>query len=78
MKLPIGISTFKEIREDYVYVDKTKYIFEFKVRDEDPLKQIKEKRYYEKYSGKRKEVVIIGIVFDEKKRNIKKFVWEKV
>ena len=28
MKLPIGISTFKEIREDYVYVDKTKYIME--------------------------------------------------
>jgi len=54
------------------------YIFEFKVRDEDPLKQIKEKRYYDKYSGIGKEVVIIGIVFDENIRNIKQFVWEKV
>ena len=54
------------------------YIFEFKVRDEDPLKQIKEKRYFDKYLGKGKEVVIIGIVFDENIRNIKEFVWEKV
>ena len=43
MKLPIGISTFKEIREDYLYVDKTKYIFEFKITDEDPLKEIKQR-----------------------------------
>jgi len=78
MKLPIGISTFKEIREDYVYVDKTKYIYEFNVTDEDPLKQIKQKRYYDKYSGKGREVIIIGIVFDENIRNIKQFVWEKV
>jgi hypothetical protein len=54
------------------------YIFEFKVIEEDALKQIKEKRYYEKYKGKGKEVVIIGIVFDEEIRNIKEFVWERV
>jgi len=66
-------------RIDFTVKFKDKYyIFEFKVTDEDPLKQIKEKRYFEKYSGKEKEVIIIGIVFDEKRRNIKKFVWEKV
>jgi hypothetical protein len=28
-KLPIGISNFKKlIKEDYIYVDKTKYIYE--------------------------------------------------
>ncbi len=66
-------------RIDFTVEFKDKYyIFEFKVTDEDPLKQIKEKRYYDKYLGKGKEVVIIGIVFDEKRRNIKEFVWEKI
>ncbi|MBT4838562.1 MAG: PD-(D/E)XK nuclease domain-containing protein [Methylococcales bacterium] len=51
------------------------YIFEFKVTDEAPLKQIKEKRYFQKYSG---EVYIVGINFDRNERNIKQFVWEKI
>ena len=58
-----------------VKFDDFTYIFEFKVSDEDPLAQIKEKKYYEKYSG---EVYIIGINFDKKSRSVKKFVWEKV
>jgi len=48
------------------------YLFEFKVIDEDPLKQIEEKKYYEKYSG---DIFLIGIVFDKAERNIKKFVY---
>jgi hypothetical protein len=52
------------------------FIFEFKVTNEDPLEQIKEKKYYEKYSDK--EVYIIGINFDKDKKNIGKFVWEKI
>jgi hypothetical protein len=54
----------------------TVLIFEFKVSNEDPLKQIKAKKYYEKYSDK--EVYIIGINFDIEKKNIGKFVWEKI
>ena len=54
--------------------DKT-YIFEFKVISESPLSQIKEKKYYEKYSG---DIYLIGIVFDRQKRNISQFEWEKV
>ena len=49
------------------------YIFEFKVMDESPLKQIKEKKHYEKYSG---EVYLIGIVFDKEVRNVTAFEWE--
>ena len=56
------------------FEDKT-YIFEFKVSGEAPLKQIKEMKYYQKYNG---DVYIIGIVFDQKKRNIDQFVWEKL
>ena len=50
------------------------YLFEFKVTDEEPLKQIKDRGYADKYSDK--EVYIIGIVFDRQQRNIKAFTWE--
>lgn len=55
--------------------DNTAYIFEFKVRDEDPLEKIKTRRYYEKYAAY--QTWIIGIVFDVKTRNITRFVYEK-
>ncbi len=51
------------------------FIFEFKVIDEDPLKQIKEKKYYEQYAG---EIYIVGIVFDKTERNVTKFEWEQI
>ena len=54
------------------------YLIEFKVENEEPLKQIKAKRYYEKYLDKNKEIFLIGIVFDEKEKNIAKFEWEKL
>ncbi|CAK8722738.1 AAA-ATPase-like domain-containing protein [Candidatus Electrothrix laxa] len=53
----------------------TAYIFEFKVRDEDPLQQIKSMRYYEKYA--QYQTWLIGIIFDVGTRNITKFVYEK-
>ena len=49
-----------------------------KINNEESLKQIKEKKYYEKYLSVNKEIYLIGIVFDEKERNITKFTWEKV
>jgi hypothetical protein len=61
-----------------IKVDKNIYIFEFKTTDEDPLKQIKEKRYYEKYLNEDKNIYLVGITFDEESRNIKEFVWEKL
>ncbi|MCI5179908.1 MAG: hypothetical protein D3911_11435, partial [Candidatus Electrothrix sp. AW3_4] len=53
----------------------TAYIFEFKVRDEEPLRQIKTMRYYEKYAEY--QTWLIGIVFDVASRNITRFVYEK-
>ena len=55
-------------------------ILEFKVDQEKdkPIKQIKEKRYYEKYFKESKEIYLIGIVFDSKERNIGKWWIEKV
>jgi len=58
------------------------YIIEFKVVEDkeegNALKQIKEKRYYEKYMGKYKEIYLIGIEFSKEKKNIVSFEWERV
>ena len=52
--------------------DKT-VIIEFKVdSDESPIKQIKEKGYYEKYLNEGKAIYLVGINFDSGKRNIVK------
>jgi len=58
------------------------YIVEFKVVEDKEeykaLKQIKEKKYYEKYMGKYQEIYLIGIEFSKKDKNIVGFEWEKV
>jgi hypothetical protein len=61
-----------------VFIKEKIYIFEFKVNDEDPLFQIKKKKYYEKYLKENKEIILVGINFDEKEKNVKKLVWEKI
>jgi len=57
------------------------YIIEFKVVEDKEegvaLKQIKDKRYYEKYIGKYQEIYLIGIEFSKKDKNIVGFEWEK-
>ncbi|WP_395048002.1 PD-(D/E)XK nuclease domain-containing protein [Flavobacterium sp.] len=53
------------------------YIFEFKLGTSDEaLKQIKEKKYYEKYIIERKEIIMVGVGFDNKERNIKDYKME--
>ena len=54
------------------------YIIEFKMQSEDALSQIKEKNYHQKYLNNSKEIYLVGINFDEDKKNITKFEWEKV
>ncbi len=59
-----------------VVIDKV-YIFEIKMEGEgDPLEQIKEKRYYEKYMNY-SEVYGVGIVVDKENKIVKKVIWEK-
>ena len=59
------------------------YIIEFKVvenknQDAKALEQIKEKKYYEKYMEKAKEITLIGIEFSKEEKNISKFEWERI
>ena len=54
-------------------------IIEFKVDadKEKPIKQIKERRYFEKYMNENKEIYLIGISFSSEERNIKEYEIEK-
>jgi hypothetical protein len=53
------------------------YIMEFKMGSEhEALEQIKKKKYYEKYLGAGKEIVLMGIGFDPEKRNIGHYLLE--
>jgi len=61
-----------------VFIENRIYIFEFKVTNEEPLKQIREKRYFEKYLNSGKDIIIAGISFDEKERNISAVEWENI
>jgi len=55
------------------------YIFEFKVdKKEEAIKQIKERKYYEKFQADNKEIYMVGINFSSKDRNITDYRWEKV
>ncbi len=54
------------------------YIFEFKVTGEEPLKQIRIMRYFEKYLDTGMEIILVGIKFDEKERNISIMEWEHI
>jgi hypothetical protein len=55
------------------------YIMEFKIGSEQrALEQIKEMKYYEKYQGKGKKIVLMGIGFDPGKRNIGNYLLEPV
>ena len=59
-------------------MDNTIYIIEFKVdTKENALKQIKEKKYYEKYLNDNKNIYLIGIGFNTDDKNISEFEWEK-
>ena len=60
-----------------IFAGKNIYIIEFKVGGDDALQQIKQKRYWEKYTGQG-NIFIVGINFDDNERNISKFEWEKL
>ncbi len=59
-------------------IDNKIYIIEFKMGDENALKQIKEKKYYEKFLNQNKEIYLVGINFSEEEKNISNFDWEKL
>ena len=52
------------------------YIFEFKTHGsaEEALQQIEERQYYQKYLMAGKKIVLVGVFFNIKKRNLENWV----
>ena len=82
----IGLKTQVEVvtnigRIDMIIeMDDVVYVFEFKITSnaQDALEQIEEKHYYQQYLNALKAIVLVGILFDLKKRNIDSWVVKKV
>ena len=77
LKVKAEIKTNKG-RIDAVIIDKDIYIFEFKFNGDKnkALNQIKEKKYFEKYQGRDKEIYLFGVEFAD--RNVGKWGIEKM
>ncbi|WP_198304374.1 ATP-binding protein [Arcobacter vandammei] len=54
------------------------FIIEFKVDGKNALEQIKENNYAQKYLQEKKDIYLVGIEFDSKKKNISNFEWETI
>lgn len=53
------------------------YIMEFKLEDADKgMQQIKDKQYAQSYYNTPKEVLLMSIAFNQKKREVKEIAWE--
>ncbi len=82
----VGVRVKAEVKTNAGRIDavvetaQTIFIFEFKLHDtaETAMKQIKEKKYYEKYLSSGKEIKLIGAAFDQETRNLEKWIIERV
>jgi hypothetical protein len=81
----IGITVATEVRTNQGRIDaviqtaQCIYILEFKMGSPDEaLKQIKEKKYFEKYMASKKSIKLLGIGFDKDRKNIGNYKIEKI
>ena len=77
LKVEAEVKTNKG-RIDAVIIDKDVYMFEFKFNGdkENALRQINDKRYFEKYQGTGKEIYLFGVEFAD--RNVGEWAVEKI
>ncbi len=76
IELDVEQSTNKGKLDMSLVLNNNRYVFEFKVDKENALNQIKENKYYEKYLNENSTIYLVGINFDEEKRNVDGFEWE--
>ncbi len=77
-KVTVEESTSRGKLDMSILLNDNRYVFEFKVGGKDALQQIKDKKYYEKFLDEGSRIYLVGINFDEEKRNISGFEWEKI
>jgi Holliday junction resolvase-like predicted endonuclease len=83
MKVNVEESTNKGRIDLVLENEKRIYIVEFKIIKNESekgsaIKQILEKKYYEKFLSNKKEIYLIGVEFDEKEKNISSVNYQKV
>ncbi len=63
-----------------IKTDQYIYVTEFKLRGtaEDAMRQIHERKYYEKYLRDGREITLLGVAFDKNERNITQYLMEKI
>ncbi|WP_422104937.1 PD-(D/E)XK nuclease domain-containing protein [Winogradskyella sp.] len=55
------------------------YLMEFKLTDaESALEQIHERKYFQKYFGSQKEILLVGVKFDRNEKNISEYITQKM
>jgi len=73
LRIKTEVKTNQGRADAVIQTDTKVYIFEFKLFDtaKNALKQIEDKKYYEKFLLDKKDIVFIGVGFDKETRNIK-------
>lgn len=71
------VQTNKGYTDAIVVTEQYIYVMEFKVgKAEEAISQIKRKKYYQKFINENKTIILIGIGFDSKERNINDWIVE--
>jgi hypothetical protein len=79
IRINVEVSTNLGRIDAVIETDDNMYIFEFKMNSvTQAMKQVEEKKYYEKYLLKNKPIYLIGVSFDSNIRNIKDWKVEKI
>ncbi|PIE75372.1 MAG: hypothetical protein CSA18_00360 [Deltaproteobacteria bacterium] len=77
---PVSVeeSTNKGRIDMSILINNNRYVFEFKVGNENALSQIKKNHYWEKFLNEGSNIYLVGINFDKEEKNISNFEWEKL
>jgi PD-(D/E)XK nuclease superfamily len=72
LNIKAEVTTNKGRIDTVIEIEDRIYIIEFKLNGskEEALQQIKDKKYAQKYQNAGKEIVLLGVEFDQKERNI--------
>ena len=77
IQIGVEVSKHKGGIDAIIEVDEFIYVTEFKLEDAKvALQQIKEQKYAHSYYNSSKEVILMGIAFEQKKREVKDIEWE--
>lgn len=77
VQMRIEVSKYKGRIDAIIEVEDFIYVTEFKLEDaQKALQQIKDEKYAYPYYNSPKEIILIGIAFDQKNRQVKKIEWE--